>query len=680
MDVKCLLLLGLCLGGPGRVLCDRIKDRIYHEIKDFHSCFRRLNGTHEVGCQSFPKGNVGVLHPIRALADIHLVSEGGPHYPYIPVMNANDIQFYNVATLRKLEQSGHVSGIILISLSNSTFSESISYDQTCPNAASSLEGSCDKTEWNPIGNGMLFQKWDIPIFLLYNQAEISYLLDNCTYKFNIRANGTTPSWPLCSAELKSFMYAAVDAPTCLRRSGLQMNLHQDVRCGPLLGRNIMSQVKSTESISKCKLYGECPGKNSTIIIASRLDSASIFELSPGTETAATGIITLLLVLEALSKHKEELKDKRLLFILFNGESWDYIGSSRIAVDIQNGAFPTDFLDKLKLDHIDMFVELSQLGAFMEEKMYIHSDPNALLNNATKGQIESFSQFLLQEGQNIGFPVNFLNFEAPLPPASFQSFLKADRSIPGVVLADHKKQYNNKFYNSIYDTGTNWNLSFINNSTNDATIRLQKIATIVSQSIYAYVTGNHSSIEVNATLSGILLNCFANSSYCDYWIRFYDSINSAKAYLRPAPLDLYIGAGGPNTASLVVSTTMALMNGEVSYVDPKFCVPQKDSVNDTGMNSFWIYERSNNSTGYCVFSPTYTSVAVSPAFSTDDFSGKYSTWTESIWVVPTVRVFLQPNPQDDINTLIFGIAITLVLTAVIFGLNRSARDVFHVVNE
>ena len=32
---------------------------------------------------------------------------------------------------------------------------------------------------------------------------------------------------------------------------------------------------------------------------------------------------------------------------------------------------------------------------------------------------------------------------PLPPASFQRFLKSNDKIPGIVLTDHEKEYSNK---------------------------------------------------------------------------------------------------------------------------------------------------------------------------------------------------------------------------------------------
>ena len=35
-------------------------------------------------------------------------------------------------------------------------------------------------------------------------------------------------------------------------------------------------------------------------------------------------------------------------------------------------------------------------------------------------------------------------DKPLPPSSFQMFLKKNRSIPGIVLTDHKEEYSNKW--------------------------------------------------------------------------------------------------------------------------------------------------------------------------------------------------------------------------------------------
>jgi len=37
-------------------------NEIYVELDSHHHCFRMLNGTHQVGCQSSFHGNIGVVH------------------------------------------------------------------------------------------------------------------------------------------------------------------------------------------------------------------------------------------------------------------------------------------------------------------------------------------------------------------------------------------------------------------------------------------------------------------------------------------------------------------------------------------------------------------------------------------------------------------------------------------
>lgn len=48
-----------------------------------------------------------------------------------------------------------------------------------------------------------------------------------------------------------------------------------------------------------------------------------------------------------------------MFILFNGEAYDYIGSSRMVYDMLNDNFPNDII-KFNQSHIGLFVELSQI--------------------------------------------------------------------------------------------------------------------------------------------------------------------------------------------------------------------------------------------------------------------------------------------------------------------------------
>jgi len=55
---------------------------------------------------------------------------------------------------------------------------------------------------------------------------LKFYVLKCFYRFNEPSvEGNPPSYPLCSVELKAFMWAAVDTPTCLRRGRLNMLLN-----------------------------------------------------------------------------------------------------------------------------------------------------------------------------------------------------------------------------------------------------------------------------------------------------------------------------------------------------------------------------------------------------------------------------------------------------------------------
>jgi hypothetical protein len=63
-----------------------------------------------------------------------------------------------------------------------------------------------------------------------------------------------------------------------------------------------------------------------------------------------------------------LTDNNVLFMLLNGESYDYIGSSRVVWDMQHGVFPMKPSSSAKVDppplslqNIALFIELGQIS-------------------------------------------------------------------------------------------------------------------------------------------------------------------------------------------------------------------------------------------------------------------------------------------------------------------------------
>ena len=62
------------------------------DLNESAFCFRRTNGTHQMGCTSDPNGNVGVVHMIETKSDKTWLIEKGPHDPYVAMITPKMFQ------------------------------------------------------------------------------------------------------------------------------------------------------------------------------------------------------------------------------------------------------------------------------------------------------------------------------------------------------------------------------------------------------------------------------------------------------------------------------------------------------------------------------------------------------------------------------------------------------------
>ena len=90
-------------------------------------------------------------------------------------------------------------------------------------------------------------------------------------------------------------------------------------------------------------------------------------------------------------------------------------------------------------------------------------------------------------------------------------------------------------------------------------------------------------------------------------------------------------------------------------------------------------KMNNNSGYCLKGWAIITDAKSPAFIENDPKGwrssKYSTWTESIWEVPTARLFLQPSAAQQWTTFFVGVAVLLISFFLILWLRKHSESIF-----
>ncbi|KAK8778201.1 hypothetical protein V5799_020459 [Amblyomma americanum] len=384
------------------VLPDRTSLKIYQPLQAEFYCFRRLNGTHEFGCSSDRRGNVGVIHVVSSEDDVQFILDDDSGVKYIAALRAD---FFNMGNMTKLQDSGRVTGVIVLRSSLDLPEQGFSPDSTCP-----------------------------------NDGSVRY-------------------------------------------------------CDPLTDRNVISTLYATSS--------EKPVTNrSVVIVGARMDTFSMFDsIAPGADSSVSGFITLLIAAQMLNQlkvaQKPEFVKNNVLFVLFNGEAFDYIGSSRVVYDMETGQFPLANPPSpgkvqpasLALKHISHFVELSQVAPLGNlSTVYLHTDPVSTdypdVNQTVNNLIEQIKK--AATAKPLKLTVETSASEQPLPPSSVQRFLKEDKEIASVVITNHDRQFQNRYYNSFLD---NWqNLNSTGSDLQGVAEHLTKLAAAVASAVFKVVTG------------------------------------------------------------------------------------------------------------------------------------------------------------------------------------------------
>ena len=484
-----------------------------------------------------------MIHIINDTQDVEWIVKKGSTPPYIAALYINN---FSKSNLLQLKESERVVGVmLLLDLQTPLSVNGFSPETSCPNDRVSLYlnnteyDHCAKQSWNPnnLALSMLYEDWGFPIFLITNTSDINHI-ENCFIKYSKPKNGTAPPWPLCSAELSSRMNAAKDSKTCMRRNDLNfLDMEQSIRyCDPLSSFNIFAPLFDFNHHPN----SSAPVANkSLIVVSSRIDSSSLFsDLAPGADSSITSITVLLTVASTLSKNIKDLKQKRkndlnVLFALFDGESFDYIGSSKAAYDMQHQGLESSFLGaerpidlpRIQLQHLKNFIELSQLAPHSSTSgLWIHTDPLSRKDQSVDESVRETIRVLMRSLDSLKLSLQEV-VDTPLPPASLQSFLRHDLSLPGVMISNHKGEFTNQFYNSFLDNKEN--IKFNSSETLD---QLTGVATLVSRTLYEQIVGEPSKMTADRDLVKQLLECFLVNVSCPLFSQVFQ-LNATQSKIK-----------------------------------------------------------------------------------------------------------------------------------------------------
>ncbi|XP_033179627.1 nicastrin isoform X5 [Bombus impatiens] len=542
--------------------------------------------------------------------------------------------------LLRLRNTHNINGVLLTKNTSQPHPEYYSPEDTCPNRYSGYK-KCQDLGWNPYGSSLLMEDWPFPMFYTENQTLIE-AVKSCFLKHNAPDMENQQYRPLCALEMKSFMFAAINSESCIKRSDFKLNFNPTQFCDPLGDRNIYWPLAPINR-----------DKNSIILVTARLDASSLFDgISPGAGNVVTGLVTLLATayyLNILAKDAV-VENTNVVFSLLNGEAFDYIGSSRFIYDLKEGNFNALGGVNLKFDDIKTVIEFGQLT---KGKLFLHS------NNAQNDEMIKKIQVAL----------NATVLEDSVPPTSIQSFLKEKPDLTAVVISDHGQQFKNKYYNGILDDAES--LSFNRSDINGLATALAKIAVHVAEILYKEVvsTGsldNYDSFQSVEHHILEMLKCYLESAKCP----LFHAASSPNAKLINQVLSLYVGVHRvPNIATTLTGQLLAyLTREEVANMTETTCY-----------ENHLIWMAGDNNSGLCINSSVNYSTAMSPAFIIDGYdmkSGVYSTWTESIWQTLSVRMFLKPSAATEQLTMILGSSVAGISFVLVWFINSRADILFN----
>lgn len=574
-----------------------------------------------------------------------------------------------------------VAGVAVVA-PNTNPPEAFSPHTTCPNENTGVYSEsydpalahCNATVWNPLGNGLSFEEFDFPIFSLKDDND-TQVIRQCYLDHNRAVNGSSPQYPLCAMQLYSHMSAVTNTATCMRRNDINFSITPEYVCDPLGDQNVWASTKPLNITDK----GHKP-LESVVIAAAKLDSKSFFfDITPGAESGVSGFVTLLAAAHALRNAQLAELKHNIFYTFFQGETFDYIGSSRMVYDMKNNQFVVD------LDNVHSVLEIGQVGLSSDSKLWLHSDPVSRKNSSVNDEVTNLIGKLRVAATNANVSVDEPNFSQPLPPSSFQRFLR-DRPIPGVVIEDHQSAFTNRFYGSMYDNAEYLNISYPPNMTpeeqldhvTDTAKALTKVATMVAQALYLHAGGEEAQMKnisadsqiVTRMLYGFLVR--SNNSWFQQIVT-----SNVVGQLNNRPVNLYVSVNAQtNTLTHLVQCLLANLTGITINTTQENCQNQredeKDTKNKQNYQYMWVQgaapPNSTQREGYCVRSTVQFSKAESPAFLLGEYTSKnYSTWTESRWKIIKGRIFLVASHELEMLTLGVGVGVlitSLLLTYII----------------
>ncbi|XP_043695678.1 nicastrin [Telopea speciosissima] len=629
--------LHLSLAGEGNSLesVPDLESSMYLSI-DGYPCVRLLNLSGEIGCANPGRGKV--VAPIIRFKNETVLADSSAI-----LVSIDDMQNFFTRVSNDINFAEKVGGVLVES---GAVIQGFSPVENFPQAKFAPYTSLNY-EWNPVGSGIMLKRYDFPVFLLSQDS--TPVLEEMAIKNQKNEKAYAVNVAEFDLVMQTTKVGTHNSESCLKEQS----------CLPLGGYSVWSSLPPI-NISTSK-----QPKPILLTVAS-MDSASFFrDKSFGADSPLSGMIALLAAVDALSRIDGiNALSKQLVFMVFTGEAWGYLGSRRFLAELE---MHTDAVNGLNDTLIELVLEIGSVGkGFSEEvnSFFTHTAGDSSMLN------ETLNAFQLARGSlaSKSITISTANSSNPgIPPSSLMAFLRKNLSAAGVVLEDFDTAFINKFYHSHLD-----DLSNINSSA------IVAAASVVARTLYILASDDKdlatsvlSSINVNSSLIEELLGCLLT---CEPGL----SCGLVNDYITPTSTcpNYYVGVllGEPS------SMPYREYAGDISrflwnFLAERTSTPLENTSSTCSSDCNNVGEvcikAETAGMGVCVISTTRYVPAYStrlkfdsgmwkllPLNSSDDMEMVDPVWTESFWNVIGLRVYAVQSATYDGIVLLAGIAVTV----------------------
>ncbi|XP_030921201.1 nicastrin, partial [Geospiza fortis] len=353
--------------------------------------------------------------------------------------------------------------------------------------------------------------------------------------------------------------------------------------------------------------------------------------------------------------------------LLPGETFDYIGSSRLVFDMEQEKFP------VRLENIGAFLELGQVSLRNNSVLWMHTDPVSRRNESVESQV---SLECRECSPSQGIPGNSL--PPSLGPVPGSEPFPETQTLP-------------QYFQSIYDTAENIGMRYPEGMSpeeqldfvTDTAKALAEVATLLARALFSLAGGKTGTENIRADpktvtrlLFGFLLN--SNNSWFQSLIK-----PDQKGILGPFPQH-YVAVSSPTNTTQLLQAVLGNLTGSSANLSREQCQsPGKTPGTLPELYEYWWVQgpldgNSSSRIPGCVRSGVRLSPALSPAFELRRWdSREFSTWTESRWKDIRARIFLVASRELELLTLALGVLVLLLSLLCTFLINSKASLLFGI---